>query len=559
VLILDEAGMASTRETARVMAHARRDRVKVIAIGDSGQLSSVQAGGWLGSLTKRLGSHELREVMRQRDPRERQLLSQVRRGAPADFITDKNKDGRIHLIAGDEHKAAEGERAAVAWWRERQAECPWGQAVLVVRDNDRRARLNCLARAQLVCEGRLGESVQIADREFAVGDRVVARRNDHLRAVDNGMRGTVIAVHQTEQQVVVRTDAGAQRVLERGYVAEHLQHAYALTAHTAQGASVEWAGVVGHPEDFTRNWSYTALSRARQPTELFLIDTPSERELDRHEVAPHQPAELGDERTPLERLAAAMRRRDDEDLALDRIDVRLPDDRPPSTGGTDQLHRRSVDELRNELAELHARIGTYPEHLADQLQAARTARAEAQRTAADGRRRVDELQWSPDGLLRRRTRDPAAVAVERERLTLAEHQATAAAEREHDLVARVPDRMQWDAERSRLRERATALEAEVALRRSEHVRAALQQPGTHLIAALGEPPEHPRAQRTWQQTAQRVEAYRFDHAITAANEPLGPQPPDSHAREQWRRAHHDLARSQRDLGQRTDRGRGHDV
>ena len=67
--------------------------MKVIAIGDSGQLSSVQAGGWLGSLTKRLGSHELREVMRQRDPRERQLLSQVRRGAPADYIAEKNGAG----------------------------------------------------------------------------------------------------------------------------------------------------------------------------------------------------------------------------------------------------------------------------------------------------------------------------------------------------------------------------------------------------------------------------------------------------------------------------------
>ena len=180
VLILDEAGMASTRETARVMAHAHAAGVKVIAIGDSGQLSSVQAGGWLGSLTKRLGSHELREVMRQRDPRERQLLSQVRRGDPADFITEKTRDGQIHVIAGDDAGAAAGERAAVAWWRARQAECPWGQAVLVVRDNDRRARLNALARAQLVREGLLGESVQIAGREFAVGDRVVARRNDHL-------------------------------------------------------------------------------------------------------------------------------------------------------------------------------------------------------------------------------------------------------------------------------------------------------------------------------------------------------------------------------------------
>ena len=85
VLIVDEAGMASTRETARVMAHARAAAVKVIAIGDSGQLSSVQAGRWLGSLTERLGCHELREVMRQRDPRERQLLAHVRRGDPTEL------------------------------------------------------------------------------------------------------------------------------------------------------------------------------------------------------------------------------------------------------------------------------------------------------------------------------------------------------------------------------------------------------------------------------------------------------------------------------------------
>jgi ATP-dependent exoDNAse (exonuclease V) alpha subunit len=149
---------------------------------------------------------------------------------------------------------------------------PVGQAVLIARDNQRRERLNTLVRAELKRDGRLGDSIHIGGDEFAVGDRVVARRNDRLRAVDNGTRGTVVAVDQVEKDVVVCTDAGAQRTLDAAYVAEHLQHAYALTAHTIQGATVDWAGVVGRPEDFTRNWSYTALSRAREPTELFLID-----------------------------------------------------------------------------------------------------------------------------------------------------------------------------------------------------------------------------------------------------------------------------------------------
>ena len=130
-----------------------------------------------------------------------------------------------------------------------------------MRDNQRRERLNALIRAELKRDGRLGESIHIAGRDFAVGDRVVARRNDRERAVDNGMRGTVIAVDPTEKELVVRTDGGARRRLDAPYVAEHLQHAYVLTAHAVQGATVEWAGVVGRPEDFTRNWSYTALSR----------------------------------------------------------------------------------------------------------------------------------------------------------------------------------------------------------------------------------------------------------------------------------------------------------
>jgi ATP-dependent exoDNAse (exonuclease V) alpha subunit len=126
VLILDEAGMASTRETARVMAHARAAGVKVIAIGDSGQLSSVQAGGWLGSLTRRLGSHELREVMRQRDRRERQLLSHVRRGDPTMYITEKAAHRQVHIYADDARGQGGGEHTAIATWRVLSGKLPMG-------------------------------------------------------------------------------------------------------------------------------------------------------------------------------------------------------------------------------------------------------------------------------------------------------------------------------------------------------------------------------------------------------------------------------------------------
>jgi conjugative relaxase-like TrwC/TraI family protein len=570
VLIVDEAGMASTRESARVMAHAHAAGVKVVAIGDSGQLSSVQAGGWLGSLTRRLGSHELRDVMRQRDPRERQLLAHVRRGDPTDYITEKAARAQLHVAAGDAQSAIAGERAAVAAWCERQAACGWGQAVLIARDNDRRERLNVLVRAELARDGRLGETVHVGGREFAVGDRVMARRNDRLRAVDNGTRGTVVAVDQVEKDVVVRTDAGARRTLDATYVAEHLQHAYALTAHTIQGGTVEWAGVIGRPEDFTRNWSYTAISRAREATELFVIDAPTERELDRADVAPDQAPELGDERTPIQRLDAAMRQRDDEDLALDRIDhIGTP---PPSGRALNEaglatateLNQRSVDELRTELAQLYERIGQYPEHLADQLRAARSACTDAQRGADEAAARVAALERSVGGLLRRRTSEAAALVLERERLKLAERHAASAAERERELAGQAPDRGAWQAERRVLLERAAELEAQLSIRRSEHVRGAVERPAPYLLASLGDLPDHPRARRTWRQAAQGIEVYRFDHTITdnpdglGPHNALGPRPAVSPAREHWQRAMHDLQRAQHDLGRRANRDLGHE-
>ena len=82
VVILDEAGMAPTRLTARLLAHARDAGAKVVAIGDSGQLPSVLAGGWLKAVGSRTGEFRLTEVHRQRNVEERRALSALHNGAP---------------------------------------------------------------------------------------------------------------------------------------------------------------------------------------------------------------------------------------------------------------------------------------------------------------------------------------------------------------------------------------------------------------------------------------------------------------------------------------------
>jgi hypothetical protein len=312
VLLLDEAGMAPTRVSAEVLAAADRDGVKVVALGDSGQLASVQAGGWLGALSQRLEAHELRAVVRQRDPAERAALAQLHGGDPDRWLELKRGRGELVVHDGGPQAAQE---AAMAAWRADVGEVGVEQAIMIVRDNQTRAALNDQARTWRDAGGELGARIEVGGLEAAVGDRVIARRNDRELDVDNGTRGTIRAVDPDTKAITIETDDGEFRQLPAHYAAEHLEHAYALTAHGSQGATVERAVVVGVPVDFTNEWAYTALSRARDPVHVHLTAERDDRS-DRSEIAPTPPDRTADE--AIEAMGAAMGRREREELAVDQ-------------------------------------------------------------------------------------------------------------------------------------------------------------------------------------------------------------------------------------------------
>jgi AAA domain/TrwC relaxase len=346
VLVVDEAGMAPTRVSASVLAAAHADAVKVVAVGDSGQLSSVEAGGWLGALSKRLGAHELRQVVRQRDPPERNGLAELHERNPDAWIGLKQTRGELVVHHGGPQAAQE---AAMAAWRADVGEVGIEQAIVIARDNASRARLNHEARTWREGRGELGERITVGTFEVAVGDRVIARRNDREADVDNGTRGTVRAVDPDRLGVTIKTD----------YVAEHLEHAYVLTGHGSQGATVERAQVIGTPEDFTNERAYTALSRARDPVTVHLIAQPADR-CERAEFAPADRARAP--REAIEAMCAAMRRCEREDLALDQASIQH---RAPVAGevAADRAERAQRQQLALDLDRMPSVVEPVPEAL----------------------------------------------------------------------------------------------------------------------------------------------------------------------------------------------------
>ena len=120
------------------------------------------------------------------------------------------------------------------------------------------AELNAAAQALHSEAGEAGEALKVAGRKLAVGDDVIATRNDRQAGLVNGLRGTVTGVG--EGSMTLRTAGGAEITVPGAY----LEAGTSTTrmpprVHKAQGATVERAFVWGDDAVY-REAGYVALS-----------------------------------------------------------------------------------------------------------------------------------------------------------------------------------------------------------------------------------------------------------------------------------------------------------
>ena len=303
VLVLDEAGMAETRILTPLLRLIDDAGGKAILVGDPGQLPAVGAGGLFPALCDRLGAIGLSENHRQHDPEERDALARLRAGDPEPYLAQAASSGRLHL---EDDATSAKSRLLEDWWQAAERNLS-GTVMLAYRRDDVR-ELNDAARELMLKAGRLGcETLQLGRREFRVGDRAICRRNDARCDVRNGTRGTVVELDLAGRALMLRTDAGAFRRINSLYAVEHLDHAYALTGHAAQGATVDRAFVLLRDEGALREWGYVACSRARTETRLYATGEALEAEQHGNPLTP---------RDPTARLASALERSGAEQLAL---------------------------------------------------------------------------------------------------------------------------------------------------------------------------------------------------------------------------------------------------
>lgn len=169
--------------------------------------------------------------------------------------------------------------AAYGAWRDDIAA---GRASVLIADTSHVAHeLNAKARTERLISGatRQGTEARLNDGTRAsIGDWIITRKNDRrirtLRSgwVRNGDRLRVTDLRMDGSMVVRRLDrkhSGAV-VLPAAYVAEHVDLGYAVTAHRAQGVTVDTAHVV--VSDSTRRESlYVAMTRGRDHNHAYVV------------------------------------------------------------------------------------------------------------------------------------------------------------------------------------------------------------------------------------------------------------------------------------------------
>ena len=237
VLVVDEAGMVSTRELAELVDHADRADAKLVLVGDHRQLAEIEAGGAFRALATRLPVIELKENRRQSAAWERDALALLRDGDAAEALRRYERHGRV--TTGESADEVRG-RLVADWW----ASASRDEAVMIAFRRVDVADLNGRARALMRAAARSATpsscstaAVRRRRPRAAAPQRPAARRRQ--RRSRHRRRGRPAA-----RRVDVELAGGRVR-LDAGYLGQRtrgedpaLVHGYAITGPQRARADV---------------------------------------------------------------------------------------------------------------------------------------------------------------------------------------------------------------------------------------------------------------------------------------------------------------------------------
>jgi conjugative relaxase-like TrwC/TraI family protein len=289
LIVVDEAGMASTAGLDAVISHALAHGASVRLIGDDKQLASVAAGGVLRDIVAEHGALTLSDVVRFTDP-----VVGAGEGAASLALRDGDPTGiAFYLDHGRVHVGAEHVAADMAYQAWSTATSEGRDALLIAPTNELVAELNERARLDRLRRYPHPDNtrtVTLSDGLTAsVGDWILTRSNArwlHIPGggwVKNGHRWVIKDIDDRGTITVSRlTGSDTESVvrLPSRYVYANTTLGYARTINGAQGSTARHECHVVGSDTLTREQLYVALTRGRCENHVYF----STSEADPHAI-----------------------------------------------------------------------------------------------------------------------------------------------------------------------------------------------------------------------------------------------------------------------------------
>jgi conjugative relaxase-like TrwC/TraI family protein len=291
ILIIDEAGMVSTRLTVDLLSRAAKAKSKVVVVGDTGQLQSIGAGAALKVVQEAAhvnGAHvELADNLRQLYPEDRIAALELRAGDAAQALARIDKRGGVHisdLIELSINKAAHDYLESIQEHK---------SALLIAGTHKQCQALNDSLREALKQNQLIVDCEQLAtshgEIELGTGDRVrftasvdprsieTLSRGGHTR-VKNNVFGTVISIQtnaitiKLDSRSTKRGEVEGALIRLRTGIDLPLRHGHAATLHSSQGATVDkthWLATGPMIQIAGRQGAYVAGTRHRESLSIY--------------------------------------------------------------------------------------------------------------------------------------------------------------------------------------------------------------------------------------------------------------------------------------------------
>ncbi|PZU89349.1 MAG: exonuclease V subunit alpha [Chelatococcus sp.] len=299
VLVVDEAGLLSSRDMHAILVDVQQAQAKLILVGDRGQLQAIGAGPGLDLVSRAVEAARVETIVRQHDAWARDAVRDFGAGEAVRALDAFAEHGLLVEV--------QGARAAITAiadrWEAAQDADPNATILLLARTNAQVGAISREVRSRLKDRGLIrGPEIEVAavtpsghasQLVLAVGDHIrFLVRNDELGVV-NGSTGTVTKVMEVSDptaqsgrkfRIEALTAGGPVRFDPAALADEkgraRIGWAYGNSIYGSQGLTVDRTLVLADPA-LDRHDIYVAASRARIETTL-VVDTAA---IDRHLLA----------------------------------------------------------------------------------------------------------------------------------------------------------------------------------------------------------------------------------------------------------------------------------